>query len=146
MFGYWVSIPSYHSTYRLFLTNGSSGLLGVREIYTDLWSVVSWQVTNHDISIDLASITHPEWHHEYIRGHVELGEINAVHGGINQDGESYKSEMVFYREEMLKEDLAAASAVMTNYHQIIGTESAAIRSPPFRSETNQTPSAAGSRR
>ena len=133
--GYWVSIPGAHSAYRLFLTNGGSGMLGVRDIYTDLWSVVSWQVTNRDLSIDLAPITHPEWSHEYIRGTVVWSgsEIRAVRGGENQRGERYKVEMIFYREDALRRAMDAASAVMTNHSKIIDS---ANGNQPFRSETN----------
>ena len=114
MFGYWVSMPEVNSAYRLCLTNGGSGLLGVRDIYTNLWSVVSWQVTNRDISIELAPVTFPDWPHEYIRGKVGFGQIRAVRQGINQDGDKWKREMIFYREDRLKQALDEAASVMTN--------------------------------
>ncbi len=138
MFGYWVAIPDGHSAYRLFLTNGGSGLLGVLDIHTNLWSVVSWQVTNREISIDLVPITEPEWSHEYIRGKVFFSDIRAIHGGVNQNGEHWKRERIFYREDSLKQHLAAASAIMTNHSQLLepGVEG---------TDTNRAPSAAASR-
>jgi hypothetical protein len=119
MFGYWVAIPSAHSAFRLFLTNDGAGLLGSRDIYTNLYKVASWHVTNRDISIDLVPITEPEWPHEYIRGKVLFGEISAVRGGVNQNGERWKRDIIFYREEMVRQDLGAAAAIMTNHSQII---------------------------
>ena len=146
MFGYWVAIPRAHSAFRLFLTNEGAGLLGARDIYTNLWRVASWQVTNRDISIDLVPVTEPDWPHEYIRGKVLSGEISAVHGGVNQSGERWKRDIIFYREEMVRQDLDAAAAIMTNHTRIIERDGAANRSQPVRSETNRTSSAAGSRR
>jgi hypothetical protein len=135
MFGYWLSMPDANSAYRLFLTNGS-GMLGVRDIYTDLWTVAYWQVSNRDISIDLAPVTHPEWNHEYIKGKAYLGAISGVHVGINQNGERYKRDIVFYREDRLRENWQAASAIMTNPSQTIEFSGATNRIQPVHSETN----------
>jgi len=146
MFGYWVAIPSAHSAFRLFLTNSGAGLLGARDIYTNLWKVTSCQVTNRDISINLAQITEPQWPHEYIRGKVLFGEIRAVRGGVNQNGEQWKRDIIFYRENIVRQDLGAVTTVMTNQTQIIEPDGAANGSQPIRSETNRTSSAAGSRR
>ena len=146
MFGYWVTIPSAHSAFRLFLTNGGAGLLGARDIYTNLWRVASWQVTNRNISIDLVPITEPDWPHEYIRGKVRFGEISAERGGVNQSGERWKRDIIFYRVNMVRQDLDAAAAIMTNHTRIIEQDGAANGSQPIRSETNSTSSAAGSRR
>src|SRR6516165_7744928 len=63
MFGYWIAIPAAHEAFRLFLTNGGSGCLGSQEIYTNLYRVTSWHVTNRDISIDLEPVTEPSWPH-----------------------------------------------------------------------------------
>ena len=144
MFGYWLAIPGSHSAFRLFLTNGAAGLLGARDIYTNLWRVSSWQVTNRDISIDLVPITEPDWPHEYIRGRVLFGQIRAVHGGVNQNGQHWKRDIIFYREDMVRQDLDAAAAIMTNHTRII--DGAANGSQPIRPETNSTSPAAGSRR
>jgi hypothetical protein len=119
MFGHWVAIPSGHSAFRLFLTNGGAGLLGGRDIYTNLWRVASWQVTNYDISIDLVPITEPDWPHEYIRGKVVFGEINAVRGGVNQSGENWKRDITFYREDIIRQNMDAAVAIMTNHGHVI---------------------------
>src|SRR6476646_974402 len=96
MFGYWIALPGAHEVFRLFLTNGGTGCLGSREIYTNLYRVASWQVTNRDISIDLEPVTEPKGPHEYIRGKVRFGEIVAVRGGLNQNGEHWKRDIIFY--------------------------------------------------
>jgi hypothetical protein len=146
MFGYWVAIPSAHSAFRLFLTNDGAGLLGTRDIYTNLWRVTSWQVTNRDISIELAPITAPEWPNEYIRGKVLYGEIRGARGGVNQNGERWKRDITFYREDIVRQDLAAAAAIMRDHTEIIEPDGAANGSQPIRSETNRTSSTAGSHR
>ncbi|SRR6266446_1951011 len=148
MYGCWVSIPSAHSAYRLFLTNGGSGLLGVRDIYTDVWNVVSWQVTNRNLSVDLAPVSHPEWNHEYIRGQVHLGllSVSAVRGGINQAGERYKVEMIFYPEATLRQDLDTVATVMSDHFRNIKPGGPANGSQPIGRETNRNPSAVDSRR
>src|SRR5262249_29198004 len=61
MFGYWIAIPGPHQAFRLFLTNDGGGWLGSRDIYTNLYRVTSWHVTNRDISIDLEPVTEPSW-------------------------------------------------------------------------------------
>jgi hypothetical protein len=146
MFGCWVAVPSAHSAFRLFLTNDGAGLLGARDIYTNLWRVASWQVTNRDISIDLVPITESKWPHEYIRGKVLFGEISAVRGGVNQNGEHWKRDIIFYREDVVRQDLEAAAAIMTNPTRTIEPDGAANGSQPIRSETNRAPSATGSTR
>jgi hypothetical protein len=146
MFGYWIAIPSAHEAFRLFLTNGGSGSLGSREIYTNLYRVKSWHVTNRDISIDLEPVTEPTWPHEYIRGKVGFSEIVGVRGGVNQSGEHWKRDINFYREETVLQDLGAAASVMTNQSQIIEPDGATNGSQPVRSDTNRTSSAVGSRR
>lgn len=124
LFGYWIAVPNAHEAFRLFLTNGGSGCLGSREIYTNLYRVASWHVTNRDISIDLEPVTEPSWPHEYIRGKVRIGEIDAVRGGVNQSGENWKRDITFYREEVVLQDLGAAASIMTNGSQIIENKDA----------------------
>ena len=141
MFGYWIAIPSAHEAFRLFLTNGGAGSLGSREIYTNLYRVKSWHVTNRDISIDLESVTEPSWPHVYIRGTVGSGEIIGERGGVNQSGERWKRDINFYREETVLQDLGAAASVMTNQSQIMEPNGAANGSQPIRSEINSTSSA-----
>lgn len=132
LFGYWIAIPEAHTAFRLFLTSAGSGWLGSREIHTNLYRVTTWHVTNRDVVIDLANVTEPTLPREYIRGQVGFGELVGVRGGVNQNGEHWKRDIIFYREKTVLEDLSAAAAVMTNQSQII------------RSEANRTPSASDS--
>lgn len=127
MFGFWIAIPSAHEAFRLFLTNGGSGCLGSLEIYTNLYKVASWQVTNRDISIDLEPLTEPSWPHEYIRGKVGIGEICGVRGGVNQSGEKWNRDITFYREKTVLQDLGAAASIMTNWSPVIEPNGAAPR-------------------
>jgi hypothetical protein len=146
MFGYWIAIPGAHEAFRLFLTNGGAGCLGSREIYTNLYRVASWHVTNREISIDLEPVTEPSWPHEYIRGKIGFSEIIAVRGGLNQRGEHWKRDINFFREETVLQDLGAASAIMTNHPQITESNGAASRSQPVGVQTNPTSATAGSGR
>ena len=115
MFGNWIAIPNSHEVFLLFLTNNGSGCLGSVEIYTNLYKVTSWQVTNRDVSIDLQCMTEPSYPSEYIRGKVGFGEtIFAVRGGVNQSGERWKRDIIFYREETVLQDIGAVSFIMTN--------------------------------
>jgi hypothetical protein len=114
MFGYWIAIPGPHEAFRLFLTNGGAGWLGSWEIYSNLDKVMSWKVTNRDITIDLQSVTEPTWPHEYIRGKVGFSQIVGERGGLNQNGEHWTRDITFYREQEVMHSLAVAASVMTN--------------------------------
>jgi hypothetical protein len=132
LFGYWIAIPEAHSVFRLFLTNGGSGWLGSRDIYTNLYRVAAWHVTNRDIVIDLTNMNEPTWPPEYIRGQVGLGRghITGVRGGVNQNGEHWTRDITFYPEQTVLQDLAAAVSVMTNHFQTVERNGAGNETQP----------------
>ena len=132
LFGYWIAIPEAHSAFRLFLTNGGSGWLGSRDIYTNLYKITDWHVTNRNIVINLTNVNEPTWPREYIRGQAGFGHIVGVRGGVNQNGEHWKRDITFYPEETVLQDIAAAASVMSNLSsasQAIGTSEVASPHP-----------------
>lgn len=117
MYGYWIALPEAHEAFRLFLTNGGSGWLGEREIFTNLYRVTSWHITNRfSIVINLNCVTDSNLPPEYIKGYIPLGkmEINGERGGTNQDGEHWKRDITFYREDIVLKDIKDVSFIMTN--------------------------------